>query len=288
MKSLLSPDYWDREWADFCESNADYVGERSSQGEYWNGRADGFARSTIHSASSSSRTNVVFNFLRSFNILQPGMRILDIGSGPGSFAIPMAALGYHVVAIDPSVKMLDILQANIPGNLPGSIATVEGLWEEIDIQEQGWQDGFDLVFASMCPGIHDKTALEKMLRCSKQWCYMSSFSGSRKFPVHDEILGRLFNRQYSNHFNDIIFPFNILYSLGLQPSITFWNTSNQHSQSTESFKREILYIANNIASISPAMEAVIDGIIAKHSFDGSVQQQISSVVGMIAWSKQAV
>lgn len=285
MNSLLSPDFWGREWANFRASNASNTSQRTSQSEYWNGRAEDFARSTIYSASKSSRIDKVFNYLRSFDILKPGTRILDIGSGPGSFAIPLAALGHDVVALDPSPKMLEILRANIPSGLPGNVSTTEGLWEEIDIYEMGWDNNFDLVFASMCPGVHDRKALEKMMLCSKQWCYLSAFSGSRKFPIYDEILSRLFNRKYSNHFNDVIFPFNLLYSLGFQPSITFWNTSSQHPQEPGQVKSEILDIAGNIAFISAEMEAAIDEIIAKHTINGKVQQQITSVVGMIVWPK---
>lgn len=287
MDFLLSPDFWDREWANFRALNVGNPGKRTSQSEYWNGRAEDFARSTIHSASKSSRIDKVFNYLRSFGVLQPGIKILDIGSGPGSFAIPLAALGYEVVALDPSPKMLEILQANIPPDLPGNITTVEGLWEEIDIYQMGWDSKFDLVFASMCPGVHDRNALEKMMLCSKEWCYLSAFSGSRKFPIYDEILSKLFDRKYSNHFNDVIFPFNLLYSLGFQPSITFWNTSTRHPQELGQVKSEIHDIAGNIAQLNPEMEAVIDEVIAKHSINGKVQQQITSAVGMIVWHKKA-
>ncbi|MDD2620296.1 MAG: class I SAM-dependent methyltransferase [Syntrophomonadaceae bacterium] len=285
MDSVLSPDFWDREWKKFRENNKGYSGSRFSQSNYWNNRAEDFARSTIYSASKSSRTKQVFDFLDSFDIIKPGMRILDIGSGPGSFAIPFAAMNIDVVAIDPAPKMLEILRSVMPPELPGSITTVEGLWEDIDIKQNGWENNFDLVFASMCPGVHDQKAIEKMMLSSKKWCYFSGFSGSKKLSLHDEVLTRLFNRKYKNHFNDIIFPFNIIYSLGLKPSITFTKTHNQQSQDIDSYKSEILDIVKNISPVSPEIEAIIDSVIAKHSCGDSIKQQISAVVGMMVWQK---
>ncbi len=37
-------------------------------------------------------------------------------------------------------------------------------WEEIDLQEEGWLNKFDLVFASMTPGVNDNGQIPKLLK----------------------------------------------------------------------------------------------------------------------------
>lgn len=285
MENLLSPGFWDQEWERFRQRNAIAGQKKKPAHEYWNMRAENFARATIESSSNRERVAQVFSFLNYFDILRPGISILDIGSGPGSFSIPFAEMGFDVVALDPAEKMLELLQRNIPAGLPGKIETVNALWEDFDVTREGLEGKFDLVFASMCPGIHTLQSIEKMLLCSRNWCYISAFSGSRKYPLHDQIFNRLFNENYRNWFNDIIFPFNLVYSLGYQPAIRFLNTKSKVSQPALVFKDEIMEIINGRSPITPEIESIIDRVIAEHSDNGLLEQQVLSVVGMMTWNK---
>ncbi|MFD1277444.1 class I SAM-dependent methyltransferase [Streptomyces kaempferi] len=53
-------------------------------------------------------------------VIPDGAKVLDFGCGDGRVAIPMAALGYDVTAVDSSQNMLDRLSARAP-----EITTVE-------------------------------------------------------------------------------------------------------------------------------------------------------------------
>ncbi len=55
-------------------------------------------------------------------------RVLDLGSGPGHVAIPLAAHAGEVVAVDPEPEMLAALGAAAPGN----VRPVEGRAEDVD------------------------------------------------------------------------------------------------------------------------------------------------------------
>jgi 2-polyprenyl-3-methyl-5-hydroxy-6-metoxy-1,4-benzoquinol methylase len=47
-------------------------------------------------------------------VIPDGAKVLDFGCGDGRVAIPMAALGYEVTAVDSSQNMLDRLTENVP------------------------------------------------------------------------------------------------------------------------------------------------------------------------------
>src|SRR5690606_41985940 len=41
--------------------------------------------------------------------LEPGSRILDIGAGPGTLAIPLAGIAAHVTAVEPAAGMAEVM-----------------------------------------------------------------------------------------------------------------------------------------------------------------------------------
>lgn len=54
------------------------------------------------------------------NVIPDGAKVVDFGCGDGRVAIPMAALGYEVTAVDSSQRMLDRLTERAP-----EVATVQ-------------------------------------------------------------------------------------------------------------------------------------------------------------------
>ena len=55
---------------------------------------------------------------------------LDIGAGAGRYALPLARIVDHVVAIDPSVSMLDVLREAMREHRTDNVATIEGRWPQ--------------------------------------------------------------------------------------------------------------------------------------------------------------
>jgi Methylase involved in ubiquinone/menaquinone biosynthesis len=186
------------------------------------------------------RLEQVTGFLRQEGVLAGNSVILDVGCGPGGFAIPFAEEGHSVVALDPAEKMLDILRGKLSPENSGRVTTVLGLWEEMDVKEMGWEKRFDLVFASMTPGVCDLETLEKMNACSRKWCYLSNFSGPRLFSLFEEIYLELLGKPFANHVNDIIFPFNLLYTLGYRPRLAFNEMNQQREDSVEEAVEDVL------------------------------------------------
>jgi SAM-dependent methyltransferase len=83
--------------------------------------------------------------LASMNI-RDGSRVLDIGAGPGTYAIPLAKRGCQITAVEPSPVMRDLLTARIEEEQVGTIAVIPKRWEDVSPEELGAP--FDTVIAS--------------------------------------------------------------------------------------------------------------------------------------------
>lgn len=93
-----------------------------------------------------------------------GSRVLDIGTGPGTYAVPLAARGCRVTAVEPSPVMREALAENMREHNAENIRVIPKRWEDVSVQELG--EPFDVVIASYSLTMMDiGKALAKMVEC---------------------------------------------------------------------------------------------------------------------------
>ena len=134
-------------WIDLWEKQEN--GRRNEQ-EFWDSRADFFNRKVFTDKKVGS--NIVER-LKSKNRLTKDMKVLDIGCGPGKHTLPMAQEVGRVTALDISEKMLDYLEQNMKSTNIMNIDPINLDWKDADLKQLNWLKRFDLVFASMTPGV---------------------------------------------------------------------------------------------------------------------------------------
>jgi len=79
--------------------------------------------------------------------------VVDVGAGPGRFALALAPHVAQVVAVDPSAAMLDIVRREAGRSGITNVDVVEGRWEEVEVAPA------DVVFASyVLPVVPDAPA----------------------------------------------------------------------------------------------------------------------------------
>lgn len=87
----------------------------------------------------------LFERLQQFNVGLPEQKILDIGTGTGYLARPLAKQGSHVVGLDPSDKLLEqAKKLDRENNV--SISYVTGQAENLPFED----NSFDVVTAGQC------------------------------------------------------------------------------------------------------------------------------------------
>lgn len=64
----------------------------------------------------------------------PRTAVLDVGSGPGRFAVALAPKVAQVTAVDPSKRMLAILRRRAKEAGLANVRTVAGRWEDVDVE----------------------------------------------------------------------------------------------------------------------------------------------------------
>ncbi|MDD5142795.1 class I SAM-dependent methyltransferase [Methanoregula sp.] len=98
--------------------------------------------------------------------IMEGCRVLDIGAGPGTYAIPLAKIGCRVTVVEPSPVMRDLLATRIRKEKVKNIVVIPKRWEDVDLEELG--EPFDAVIASFSLTMMDMgEALAKMNACCK-------------------------------------------------------------------------------------------------------------------------
>jgi SAM-dependent methyltransferase len=95
-----------------------------------------------------------------------GSRVLDIGAGPGTYAVPLAVRGCRVTVVEPSPVMREVLAQNIQElKINTSLRVIPKRWEDVTISEL--EGPFDVVIASYSLTMMDiGKALEKMQACT--------------------------------------------------------------------------------------------------------------------------
>ncbi len=126
--------------------------------------------------SFTKGTRQEVEFLVTELALQPGMRVLDVGCGPGRHAHALALLGLTVHGIDISRRFVDLATAGAP---PGAT------FERADARRLDFYNEFDAVIC-LCQGAfglmtadgHDETVLAGMARalCDGGRLALSAFS----------------------------------------------------------------------------------------------------------------
>lgn len=103
-------------------------------------------------------------------------RILDIGAGPGTLALPLAGMVEDVTAVEPSECMRTCLNESIEEFGIRNITVVPKLWEDVDIS-QDLTPPYDIVVASYSLGFPDlREGLLKMAAASSSYVYIFWFA----------------------------------------------------------------------------------------------------------------
>lgn len=202
---------WAQAWIDAQQDR-----RPAESSEFWDNRAPNFAKI----AGSSPYAE---KFLKLSGI-DEGETVFDMGCGSGTLALPLAREGHHVYAADFSPVMIDLMMQQ---------AKLEGIEDFIHPIELSWDEGWshiqapvcDYAFASRSIATADmRAALRKLESVARKRACITLTTGLS--PRADEVLLQAIGRELPKY-PDCVFAFNILWSMGRQPSIEYIRSSRK-------------------------------------------------------------
>lgn len=173
--------------------------------------------------------------------ISPDSRVLDVGAGPGTLAIPLAERVAHVTAVEPSGGMMSVLQDNIAEYGTDNINCVHKRWEDVNVEDD-LEGPYDVAIASFSLGMPDiRESIQKMMDASSRYVYLYWFAGELSWDIHYKALWpALHNNDYHPGPKcDVLY--NILYQMGIYPhmepfSLEHVNRFNSVDEAVEYFK----------------------------------------------------
>lgn len=187
----------------------------SADASFWN--AKGAAR-RFYRAAQENNGERIEKTLRDLP-LTDASRVLDVGSGPGALAIPIARRVSHVTAVEPSEGMRSVFDEEIAAERIGNIDVVPKRWEDVSVADD-LSPPYDVVFASYSLDVPDIVdAVRKLEEASSRYVYIYWFAGETSWDAMSRELWPLLHGSSfaSSPKCDILY--NVLYSMGIYPNI---------------------------------------------------------------------
>ncbi len=178
---------WEKVWKDDPDSGANRMKKAGIDPTgAFDHKAASFNEQTF-SEEGRRRAKRIMNWLEGQGVRFENASVLDIGAASGGFSVPFAERGARVTAVEPCLPLAGLLEKNVAAFAAGQVKVVHEPFEQIDVQAEGWSRAFDLVFVSMCPVIADWESVDNVLRCARQFCYISMPAGPVEHSLMNEI-----------------------------------------------------------------------------------------------------
>ena len=186
-------------------------------------------------------------------------RILDIGAGPGTLAIPLSPLVKEVTAIEPGEGMVAILNDHIKKDGITNITCIRKRWEDIDLAADLFGP-YDAVIASLSLTMHDmRAALEKMDAASSGAVYLFWFVDP---PFWERMYIDLWQplhgmEYYPGPKADCLFA--VLYQMGIYANVEMLPLRKEYRFTT--MDELLAFFKRRFNVTTPAQETVLDEYI---------------------------
>jgi len=274
--------FWEKAWQQERRSSL-YGLEQpgKSGGEWWDQRAEGFAKQ-IKGEAGRQRQDEMIRIFERLEFLEPNMEVLDIGCGPGTYALDLARRVKKVVALDPSPKMLAILEQRVAEEGITNIETVCSTWEDVDLTERGWKKAFGLVLAALTPGVNDMDTVKKMIAASNQGCFYKGMV-KRDDLAQQELWIRLFQTEIPPIPADVFYIYHLLYAWGFCPSLELRNRYIKREVTRDQAIKELEIAMIPNVEITDRIREEIIKVVEERSQAGCFYQERDIIEGNLSW-----
>lgn len=230
-------------------------------------------------------SNAFLTRLQQRGWLHEEAEILDVGCGAGAYSMACAPLVKRSVGTDLSEKMIAAGRTMLEQHEISNVELRCENWHEVDLDERGWRNNFDLAFARNTPALSSSKALEKLLAASKSHYAMSSPTSMRDSLVDDlhDALG-IQNSKPSH--GSILLALNELLLRGYKPELEYedaeWVNDQTVDVAVEFYSGRLGLDHKQREQREPAIRAFME----KRAVDGKVRSITTTTMVQIFWSRK--
>lgn len=182
--------------------------------------------------------------------------------------------------------MVKYLKSEIAGCSCKNVRIVQSTWEEVDPEKENFVGAFDLVFASMSPGINNLDTIRKALHCSKEYFYYSGFAGKRESNLHKELWPLLYGENLPSWPDQAIYVLNLLYTLELEINFEIWEERSYVELTMQEAMESILEELHICGKEPPFPEEKLRDLLLTKMREGVLLQKNSARLGQLLVRKQ--
>lgn len=208
--------------------------------------------------------------------------VLDVGGGAGLYAIPLAKYAKMVTITDISSNMLTYAKENADAAGLKNVNYIKLDWEKANLKELGWENRFDLVFASMCPAIREGGSIDKMMTASKNWCSINRII-KMKDSVAEKIVRKIKPSEQSESHNNREKTqriFNYLWEKGYEPEMDYFEETTEKIFTVE---EALIHYRKHFESISENQRINLKEIISDIAEGNTLKTVRYKKLALLSW-----
>jgi|WetSurMetagenome_2_1015567.scaffolds.fasta_scaffold43146_2 SAM-dependent methyltransferase len=283
-----------KNWIACWGSSNGFFADRTDreQAESWNKRWSQQREDTAEHMTpqrKQKRMEAIFELLDEAGCGVKGARVLDVGCGPGATSIPFSRAGAKVTALDISSKALGTVREKA-GEEGLLIETIESSWWSADIDELGLRNKFDLVFVTSTPAVRDAGCFDRMLGCSRHFCYYS-FSlgnGGHMQMDHRDVFRKVLEKE-PRHPADgkgsiFVNGLMYLYLLGYRPLVRINHHRKNVALDWKDAADRAIKSLEHAGPCTATMKKKIHEYYKISAVDGNITSRSEGYSGMMVWN----
>lgn len=237
----------------------------------WDRSAEGYTGENY-----SQIRSMVISDLIEMKVLDQGSVVLDIGCGPGLFALPFADHVKKVYCVDSSIPMIDRLVSKINNSKIDNMEVRHSTWEDLEVIPD-----VDVIFSSLCPPFNNPEDIMRMEDFASSYCvYISSANEDKGMNLE---IWRRIGKDYSFNGYNTRYPCEFLISQGRVPELRFYSeTLRTETTVDKAISSELSKIAQ-YRDISSEIEDIVTDVVMMHQSNGMMISEQEMRLGMLIW-----
>lgn len=263
---------WVRFWEDSYDARSRIM-RRDYELDDWSERAEDY--------SESRRTNQyefgesVYAALYSHGVILPHSRVLEIGSGPGTFVVPFARRINHITAVEPAEGMIRMIHQNAAEAGVKNYDIIPKIWQDVNSTE--FRGLYDLTITSTVIWMFRDimTQISRMERVTRgHCCVVGGVSTGQTFEAElwRKIMGNVPYPQYPEY--PLIY--NLLYTHGRVPQVRIIDYTS--TRTPENMFRMYRVFYSIYTEFTPEVEETVREALYRDSGEGPCVRKYRSAV----------